>query len=167
MIPCWLAVFAWVASARSAFRFGSYLRQRPLRDIWASVLRTLRTPSRLEAAREARMNLKVLQEESHFRVSIIFGVILPFLRDTKPDVSPPTHIPVIQLPFDVEVLYLHDLWKWKWGMADPPEVTILLLGDADCGKSTFLSYVYISFSNPAYPATPQCTSRHEPLSTSL
>ena len=26
-------------------------------------------------------------------------------------------------------------------MADPPEVTILLLGDAECGKSIFLSYV--------------------------
>lgn len=31
-------------------------------------------------------------------------------------------------------------------MADPPEVTILLLGDAEVGKSTFLSYVSISFS---------------------
>jgi len=29
-------------------------------------------------------------------------------------------------------------------MADPPEVTILLLGDAEVGKSTFLSYVSIS-----------------------
>lgn len=27
-------------------------------------------------------------------------------------------------------------------MAESPEVTILLLGDADVGKSTFLSYVY-------------------------
>lgn len=27
-------------------------------------------------------------------------------------------------------------------MADPPEVTILLLGDAEVGKSTFLSYVF-------------------------
>jgi GTPase SAR1 family protein len=26
-------------------------------------------------------------------------------------------------------------------MDDPPEVTILLLGDAEVGKSTFLSYV--------------------------
>ena len=27
------------------------------------------------------------------------------------------------------------------GMADPPEVTILMLGDAKVGKTTFLSYV--------------------------
>jgi DNA replicative helicase MCM subunit Mcm2 (Cdc46/Mcm family) len=34
-------------------------------------------------------------------------------------------------------------------MADPPEVTILLLGDAECGKSTFLSYVTPFFAlNP-------------------
>ncbi len=37
----------------------------------------------------------------------------------------------------------------KLGMADPPEVTILLLGDANCGKSTFLSYV----SSPLFPST--------------
>lgn len=34
-------------------------------------------------------------------------------------------------------------------MAETPEVTILLLGDAEVGKSTFLSYVcpVLSFSN--------------------
>ena len=32
-------------------------------------------------------------------------------------------------------------------MADPPEVSILLLGDANVGKSTFLSYVYLSITS--------------------
>ena len=42
-------------------------------------------------------------------------------------------------------------------MADPPEVTILLLGDAEVGKTTFLSYVSLfsirkSLLLPHYPA---------------
>jgi len=36
-------------------------------------------------------------------------------------------------------------------MADPPEVTILLLGDSEVGKSTFLSYVFILA--PLYPSS--------------
>jgi hypothetical protein len=44
-------------------------------------------------------------------------------------------------------------------MADPPEVTILLLGDAQVGKTTFLSYVAPHFLlhgflvQPHYPAS--------------
>ena len=33
-------------------------------------------------------------------------------------------------------------------MADPPEITILLLGDAEVGKSTFLSYGLPPFPHP-------------------
>jgi hypothetical protein len=42
-------------------------------------------------------------------------------------------------------------------MADPPEVMILMLGDSEVGKTTFLSYVAIPFllrgffSNPTAP----------------
>jgi Ras family protein A len=41
-------------------------------------------------------------------------------------------------------------------MADPPEVTILLLGDAEVGKTTFLSCVSPPIFNPwaAQPPTP-------------
>ncbi|TVY32432.1 GTP-binding protein [Lachnellula subtilissima] len=38
-------------------------------------------------------------------------------------------------------------------MADPPEVNILLLGDAECGKSTFLSFVlFLLIIPPFYPS---------------
>ena len=38
-------------------------------------------------------------------------------------------------------------------MDDPPCVTIVLLGDPECGKSTFLSYALISLSLTPYPST--------------
>jgi hypothetical protein len=40
-------------------------------------------------------------------------------------------------------------------MADPPEVTILLLGDTEVGKTTFLSYVS--------PSVRRVNSFHAPL----
>jgi hypothetical protein len=45
-------------------------------------------------------------------------------------------------------------------MADPPEVTILLLGDAQVGKTTFLSYVAPLFLLHGFLSSPTTPPRN-------
>jgi hypothetical protein len=57
-------------------------------------------------------------------------------------------------------------------MADLPEVTILLLGDAECGKSTFLSYVtsfplYTPVHDPRCQQHFQVSSHHSIIEMAL
>ena len=54
-------------------------------------------------------------------------------------------------------------------MAEAPEVTIMLLGDAKVGKSTFLSYVLLSLllsQAPDHHSTPPPYA-HVPISSKL